>query len=254
MVPPFPCPCGPHVYVACSSPYSWAQRCFHSHEGSVWDSHCVLFFPRSFTMPEGGRGRVNTITLITKISEAQLAEAVWTGLKIPADLSETLSQPPLQSVWAWIDVLVSLNFNFLTYNQKKIICSLLAYCENEMVLLAAVIVSYSSFLLLHNKYHKLSLKQCPPTILQSVGMKSKWTQGSLLIQGQNLGAIWAELLTAGPGGESAFKLIQIVGKISVSVAMGLRFPFLCWLSGRSHSHLLENICILCHMPPLAPHL
>lgn len=45
---------------------------------------------------------------------------------------------------------------------------------------------------------------------QSEGLTSKWAQlGSVLIQGQNQGVIWIELLTGGPGRESAFKLIQI---------------------------------------------
>lgn len=50
------------------------------------------------------------------------------------------------------------------------------------------------------------------------------------------------------GEEFTSQLVQIIGRILLSVIVGWRFPFPCWLSAQAHSQFLEPIPIPHHMP------
>lgn len=62
---------------------------------------------------------------------------------------------------------------------------------------------------------------------------------------------WVPLLSEGSGEQSASNLIQVVGRIQFTMAVGLRSPFPCERLARGHSLLLETACIPLHMGPPA---
>lgn len=103
----------------------------------------------------------------------------------------------------------------------------------KMSLCASVIVRADiSFLLLHNKYHKLEgWNRRLPLMSQfcwsevSVGSAGSSAEG-LGVQGQCRGAASTKLSIGGPGEDSAFRLIHIAGRILFPEVVGPRPPFL----------------------------
>ena len=63
----------------------------------------------------------------------------------------------------------------------------------------------------------------------SVGSEPGPARLDSLLRVSRLKSGWVGLFSCGSGEESALTLIQVVGRIYFLVAVGLRFPFPCWL-------------------------
>lgn len=113
---------------------------------------------------------------------------------------------------------------------------------------------HAKFYFCKTNYQKLNIlkKNYNLSAHSSLGQRSGHGMADSLLRvpwGWNQGISCTMFLSGISWEEFTSQLVQIIGRILLSVVVGRRFPFPCWLSAQTHSQFLEPIPIAHHMPP-----